>query len=64
MAVQEPKKDSKMSACSGYACIRLDFCGRYKLHCDRKTKGKELDKLNYVDAVVCVRHNFVNFVEV
>ncbi len=34
------------------------------MHCKAKEKGQKLDSLQYVDAVACVRHNFVNFVEV
>ena len=64
LAVQEPKKDSKMSVCSGYACTKLESCSRYKAHCEMKKEKKTLDDVQYVDAVVCVRHNFVNFIEV
>ena len=53
----------KVSACSGYACKRSCICKRYIIHCKAKEKGYKL-KAQYVDAVVCVKHNYVNFIEV
>ena len=59
----EPSK-SRISICSGYACRKSCICSRFIMHCKAKEKGEKIDDLPYVDAVVCVRHNFVNFIEV
>ncbi len=64
MEAPEPNKKNKISSCSGYSCKKSCICSRYITHCKAKEKGQKLEGVHYVDAIVCVKHNFVNFIEV